>query len=304
MVNFGLHSVSVLAQVNFGGGSASILGILLAVSGAALYFLRSVRPELARDHDIFFAAVGLLCGFILIFQGWRLDPILQFGQLLLTGATVFFAVESIRLRSVATEQAKRNTRIVDEDRPVSSRYSYQEAELDDDLEPIEEEYRPRQIRGSKDVRRGRTDEYEDEAPRTNRRDEYDDEARRRSSKRGGNAERLGQGDKARRRGTTRPASRPQERPEEDEWGSSKRSDQDWDVSTGSRKSSRTGSNSSSRLENRNPDITPRPKKRRPPQDSSLRESDAEVTPTDDYVDYKPVDQPDDEPDNLANFDEP
>ena len=39
MVNFGLNSASVLAQVNFGANSASILGIFLAVAGAALYFL-------------------------------------------------------------------------------------------------------------------------------------------------------------------------------------------------------------------------------------------------------------------------
>lgn len=40
-------------MVNFGFGTASLLGIFLAVAGAALYFLRSVRPELSRDHDIF-----------------------------------------------------------------------------------------------------------------------------------------------------------------------------------------------------------------------------------------------------------
>lgn len=298
MVNFGLNSASFLAQVNFGGGSASILGILLAVSGAALYFLRSVRPELARDHDIFFAAVGLLCGFILIFQGWRLDPILQFGQLLLTGATVFFAVESIRLRGVATEQAKRNTRIVDEERPVSSRYQY-EAELDD-LEPLEEEYSPRRIRGSKEVRRSRIDEYEDESPRSLRRDEYDDEPPRQLSNRSSSSERIRQGDKPRRR-TTRPVSRPPERTQDDEWGSSRRSEEDWDAAS-ARESKSPRTNSSSRLENRN-DVTPRPKKRRRTQESSRRESEVEATPTD-YVDYKPIDQVDDEPDNSANFDEP
>ncbi|MGV2830072.1 Ycf66 family protein [Myxosarcina sp. GI1(2024)] len=117
-------------MVNFGLNSASILGIFLAVAGASLYFMRSVRPELSRDHDIFFAAVGLLCGFILLFQGWRLDPILQFGQFLLTGSAVFFAVESIRLRGVATEQARRNTPTVDRDRPVSRSRVYTEAELD------------------------------------------------------------------------------------------------------------------------------------------------------------------------------
>src|ERR687885_693893 len=105
-------------MVNFGLNSASILGIFLIVAGAGLYFLRSVRPELSRDHDIFFAAIGLLCGFILLFQGWRLDPILQFGQFLLTASAIFFAVESIRLRGVATEQAKRRTPIVDDERQV------------------------------------------------------------------------------------------------------------------------------------------------------------------------------------------
>ena len=119
-------------MVNFGLNSASILGIFLAVAGASLYFLRSVRPELSRDHDIFFAAVGLLCGFILLFQGWRLDPILQFGQFLLTGSTIFFAVESIRLRKVATEQARRNTPTVDRERPVSRTRVYREEEWDKD----------------------------------------------------------------------------------------------------------------------------------------------------------------------------
>ena len=74
--------------------------------GGGLYFLRSFKPALARDYDVFFAAIGLLCGGILFFQGWRLDPILQFGQFLLAGTTVFFAYESVRLRGVATDQAR------------------------------------------------------------------------------------------------------------------------------------------------------------------------------------------------------
>lgn len=149
--------------VNVGLGPAGILGIGLAVAGALLYFLRSIQPELARDHDIFFAAVALLCGGILFFQGWRLDPILLFGQFLLTGTAAFFAYESIRLRRVATEQARRNTPIVDEERPVSRSYTYR-AEIEE-LEPYddeeeEEDYPPlRRIRGSRDVSRSR---YEDE----------------------------------------------------------------------------------------------------------------------------------------------
>lgn len=147
-------------MVNVGLGWSSLVGIVLAAAGLSLYFLRSLRPKLARDHDIFFAAVALLCGGILFFQGWRQDPILQFGQFMLTGTAIFFAIESIRLRGATTEQAKRNAPIVDEERPVSRVY---EAKLDeygafDDRAP-----RTRRIRGSQEGRSGR-DEY-DEVPR-------------------------------------------------------------------------------------------------------------------------------------------
>ena len=71
------------------------------------------------------------------------------------------------------------------------------------------------------------------------------------------------------------------------------------------KASRPGSNASSGSESRNPDVGSRPRKRRPTQDSVTQRPDVEATPTDytDYVDYKPVARPDDEPDNSANFDE-
>ncbi|MEY3749745.1 MAG: hypothetical protein RLZZ186_164 [Cyanobacteriota bacterium] len=104
-------------MVNASLNWASIVGIVLAVGGAFLYFMRSFKPALARDYDVFFAAVGLLCGGILFFQGWRLDPILQFGQFLLAGTTVFFAYESVRLRGVTTEQARRSS-YFDDDEPT------------------------------------------------------------------------------------------------------------------------------------------------------------------------------------------
>ena len=102
-------------MVNASLNWASIVGIVLAVCGGGLYFLRSFKPALARDYDVFFAAIGLLCGGILFFQGWRLDPILQFGQFLLAGTTVFFAYESVRLRGIATDQARRSS-FFEEDR--------------------------------------------------------------------------------------------------------------------------------------------------------------------------------------------
>ncbi|MHC5609847.1 MAG: Ycf66 family protein [Nostoc sp.] len=302
MINFGLNSASFLAQVNFGANSASILGIFLAVAGAALYFLRTVRPELSRDQDIFFAAVGLLCGFILVFQGWRLDPILQFGQLLLVGTTVFFAVESIRLRSIATQQAKRNTPIVDEDRPVSDRYEYNnrrkyEAEMDADLDPLpyEEEERPvrPRIRGSRDEISTRDDYYQEESPRRS-------ERRNNSS-----SEKQAPADKTRRRTSGRPVNRPSESSEEENWGSSSRQVDDWETSGGEvRKPSRRSNNQSQRPESREDDVAPRPKRRRPPTDSTPRRSreDDEAIPTD-YVPYNPIEKPNEGLNNSTDFDD-
>ncbi|MGA0338747.1 MAG: Ycf66 family protein, partial [Vulcanococcus sp.] len=44
-------------MVNASLNWASIVGIVLAVGGALLYFMRSFKPALARDYDVFFAAV-------------------------------------------------------------------------------------------------------------------------------------------------------------------------------------------------------------------------------------------------------
>ncbi|MDZ8189815.1 MAG: Ycf66 family protein [Nostoc sp. ChiSLP02] len=303
MINFGLNSASVLAQVNFGANSASILGIFLAVAGAALYFLRTVRPELSRDQDIFFAAVGLLCGFILIFQGWRLDPILQFGQLLLVGTTVFFAVESIRLRSIATQQAKRNTPIVDDEREVSGNYEYRRNRKDyraeiADLEPLpyddEEERRVRRrIPGSRDENSTRDDYYEDQPPRRSE--------RRNSS----TNERQSSSDRTRRRSSGRPVNRPSESFEDENWGSSSREVDDWDSSGGEvRKPSRRGNNGSGRPENREDDVAPRPRRRRPASDSAPRRprEDDDAIPTE-YVPYNPIEKPSEGPDNSTDFDD-
>ncbi|WP_414586748.1 Ycf66 family protein [Scytonema sp. PCC 10023] len=305
MLIFGLNSASVLAQVNFGANSASILGIFLAVAGAALYFLRTVRPELSRDQDIFFAAVGLLCGFILVFQGWRLDPILQFGQLLLAGSTIFFAVESIRLRGIATQQAKRNTPIVDDEREVSDNYRYNKkykAQVDAELEPLpyDDDYDERPVRGrisgSRDNRSSRDDYYEDEPPR-------------RPERRNG-SERLTTSDKTDkpRRRTSGRSVRPSESFEDENWGASTRPVDEWDSSTTEeRRPSRRGNNGPVRPETRDEDVTPRPRKRRPPTESTPRKErdDDEVISTE-YVDYKPLDRlerPGKDQDSSSNFDD-
>lgn len=142
-------------MVNFSLNPGSLMGILLAFAGVGLYLLRSFRPNLARDYDVFFAAVALLCGGIFFFQSWRLDPLLQFGVFLLTGSSLFFAYDSIRLRGIATEQAKRSTPLVDEDRPVSRVYRYDsqfETEPEYGYDYFQQDRQPpaRRIRGSED----------------------------------------------------------------------------------------------------------------------------------------------------------
>lgn len=245
-------------MVNFGLNSASLLGIFLAVAGASLYFLRSVRPELSRDHDIFFAAIGLLCGFILLFQGWRLDPILQFGQFLLTGAATFFAVETIRLRGLATEQARRNTPIVDKDRPVSDRVRvYREAELDQ-IEPYEDEeevYNNPRLRGYPEPRPSRQPSSYEEVPRPRTRPASERYAPK----------------------STRNTRRPRPTPTNDPYGQDRDRDRREDnvpPTASSRRPRSEVSASSSR---------PPSRRRRP------RPTNTETTPAD-YVDYQPIDK--------------
>ncbi len=85
-------------MVNASLNWASIVGIVLAVSGLFFAYIGSNNRELSSGTESFIAAVLLLCGGILFFQGWRLDPILQFGQFLLALVVMWVSVENIQLR--------------------------------------------------------------------------------------------------------------------------------------------------------------------------------------------------------------
>ncbi|MGK7930297.1 MAG: Ycf66 family protein [Microcystaceae cyanobacterium] len=267
-------------MVNFGLNSASILGIFLAVAGAGLYFLRTVRPELSRDHDIFFAAVGLLCGLILLFQGWRLDPILQFGQFLLTGSAIFFAVETVRLRGATVEQAKRSGPVVDRDRSVSRTRVYTEAELDE-IEPYEEETRydnPR-LQGYDDPRNSRRSRYENEDSRRSRSrrstptDSYNDY--------GDRSPESSRSRRSRRRPT--PSDY-----ENDSWESP--SDM-WDDTPPSSRRSRSRNTEDYSSSSERSSSSRKRRSRPAPSSYENYYPDTEPNPSD-YVDYQPVDEPD------------
>lgn len=284
----GLLTQPVLAQVNLGANPAVFLGIVLALSGAGLYFLRSVRPQLARDYDIALAAVALLCGSILFFQGWRLDPILTFGYYLLAGAAGFFAFETLRLRGATAEQAKRYTPMVDDERPVSRVYR---AELDE-ISPVDERPTTRRIRASRDYRSSDAEDYGTED--------------RRSSVRGSLESRSDRPTR-RRSSSSRPStgSRPSSRPSRsDDWGDeppapSARQDRSfWDEDED------YGNSSTSYRSAINRGSSSRPRRPRPPVDDDMPSS--RRPPIDDrssdYVDYQPVDYGDSEIDNSNNFD--
>ncbi len=294
-------------MVNLGLNPASLLGIALASAGLGLYVLRSIRPELSRDHDIFFAAVGLVSGLILLFQGWRLDPILQFGQFLVAGSAVFFAVESIRLRGVATEQAKRNTPIVDEERPVSRVYR---AELDD-LVSFDQRSTTRRIRGSRDSRPNERyddywdDDYSDDRPASRSRSTGESEPPRRS------------GDDWER---SEPSRRPRKRPPTpDTLNSSRRESsagpRDYREAPPRRRPPVEDIDSTARAETRTTvtDVPPPRRKRKRPAGESTPATNRrpvpraeDEIPSADYVAYQPIDTPgreeqaDDRPADHAN----
>jgi hypothetical protein len=93
-------------MINFSFGPNIFLGIIVSFGVLILYFLRNVKPEVARDEDIFFATIGLLYSCILMVHGWRLDPILLFSQVLIITTVLVAGWENIRLRGLIANMAK------------------------------------------------------------------------------------------------------------------------------------------------------------------------------------------------------
>ena len=66
---------------------------------------------------------------------------MQFGQFLLAGTTVFFAYESVRLRGVATDQARRSSYFEDDQIPDMPRNSARNR-FNDDYDQFDDSDRP------------------------------------------------------------------------------------------------------------------------------------------------------------------
>lgn len=90
---------------------STLLGLSLTIAGILLYLIRIKNKQISKDYDLFFSSVGCLCGGILMFQGWRLDPILLLCQMMSGATAIFFIAETIWLRNIYIEKEKINFEI-------------------------------------------------------------------------------------------------------------------------------------------------------------------------------------------------
>ncbi|GLC40909.1 hypothetical protein PLESTM_001125000 [Pleodorina starrii] len=92
--------VRAVAMVNVDFASPSLLlGTMLIGCGVLLLNLRNFQNKVSRDADIVVAAMVSIVGSTLIFQGWRLDPLLLLCQALTTSVAFWYGMETFRLRS-------------------------------------------------------------------------------------------------------------------------------------------------------------------------------------------------------------
>jgi len=87
-----------MVNVDFASPSL-ILGAVLIGCGVLLLQMRNLQTKVSRDADIVVAAMISIVGSTLIFQGWRLDPLLLLCQALTTSVAVWYGIETFRLRS-------------------------------------------------------------------------------------------------------------------------------------------------------------------------------------------------------------
>ena len=92
-------------MINIGFGPNILLGCFICFGVLVLYFLRTIKYDLSRDIDIFFTTLGLIYSSIIIIHGWRLDPILLFGQILIIITLLAIGWENIRLRGLLSKNS-------------------------------------------------------------------------------------------------------------------------------------------------------------------------------------------------------
>jgi hypothetical protein len=106
MVNFGLNSASVLGLLDIILAIA-YLAVSLVIPVATGRGLGGIGIFLYIIQAFIAPPVLLLVGFIFIFQGWRLDPILQFGCFLFHLLLIYLGVKDIILFKMLSRRNQR-----------------------------------------------------------------------------------------------------------------------------------------------------------------------------------------------------
>ena len=105
-----MRTCSTQAMVNVDFGPGTVLGFGLIAGGYLLVQARAFKPEVSRDLDIFLSSVVMMSGGILVFQGWRLDPILLFAQGSVVAVALSFALETFKLREIEFREEQERSR--------------------------------------------------------------------------------------------------------------------------------------------------------------------------------------------------
>ena len=68
------------------------------MSFSIYYYFECQKKNVIQDSDILVSSLILLNGSILLFQGWRLDPLLLLTQIVSTFLIIWFAIENIKFK--------------------------------------------------------------------------------------------------------------------------------------------------------------------------------------------------------------
>jgi Ycf66 protein N-terminus len=102
-----------LAQVNIGVTPVTLIGLAYILLSVVYFFfmIAWLIPRFNRLNPsattmyilqiIFIPIPILISGFILVFQGWRLDPILQFGNFLIFLVLMYLLIKDITINVIS-----------------------------------------------------------------------------------------------------------------------------------------------------------------------------------------------------------
>lgn len=107
------------------------LALLLIGWAFFLYSLRFFKPQITREYDIVLSTIASVCGGVLAFQGWRLDPLLFTIYCLLVAALFAFSFELLQLRALQVESSSSYNELSED--PSISPLNPQAEQVEDEL---------------------------------------------------------------------------------------------------------------------------------------------------------------------------